>query len=570
MRRTPLTPTRLNPSLARRRRAAAAIATTAALGLVLTGCVASQRDSAGGSGSGAKGGGTFVFAASADPVMLDPAFASDGETFRVARQIFEGLVGTKPGTADPAPLLAKSWKTADDGLSTTFDLRDGVTFSDGTTFDAKAVCANFERWYGWTGVNQSPNLSYYYGKLFGGFKDASDPAKQGIYGGCDAKDATTATITLKKPFAGLVASMSLPAFSMQSPTAMKKYDADGTSGGEDDPRFSPYATAHPTGTGPFVLGKWDRGQAVTLKRNEKYWGEKAKIDTAVVRTIADGNARLQALKSGDIDGYDLVSPGDLDGLRSGGFTIEQRAPFNVLYLGFNQAVPALADVRVRQAIAHAIDRKAVITQSLPQGTVPAQEFMPDLVTGFTKDVTTYDYDPAKAKALLAEAGQSNLELTFNYPTGVSRPYMPSPEDTFLAVQSQLQAVGIKVTPKADQWSDYLDRINGSADHGIHLLGWTGDYNDSDNFIGTFFGQKSPEWGFDNPQLFSDLASAKGLATQAEQKPAYEKLNKEVSDFVPGVPLASPVPSLAFGKGVKGYQASPVQDEVWNAVTVTKG
>ena len=555
----------------RRRRRAGALAATVALGLALTGCVASERDpSSGGSGSSGGGGGTFVFAASADPVMLDPAFASDGETFRVSRQIFEGLVGTEPGTADPAPLLATSWKTSDDGLSTTFSLRDDVTFSDGTTFDAKAVCANFERWYGWTGVNQSPNLSYYYGKLFGGFKDGSSDDDKGLYGGCDAADATTAKITLKKPFAGLVSAMSLPAFSMQSPTAMEKYDADGTSGGEDDPRFSAYATAHPTGTGPFVLGKWDRGQSVTLKRNEEYWGDKAKIDTAIIRTISDGNARLQALKAGDIDGYDLVAPGDLAGLEDAGFTIEQRAPFNVLYLGFNQKVPALADLKVRQAIAHAIDRDAVISQSLPEGTVPAQEFMPDLVTGFTKDVTTYDYDPAKAKALLAEAGQSNLELTFNYPTGVSRPYMPSPEDTFLAVQSQLQAVGIKVTPAADPWADYLDRVNGTADHGVHLLGWTGDYNDPDNFVGTFFGQASPEWGFDNPQLFSDLAAAKGLATEDEQKPAYEKLNQEISDFVPGVPLASPVPSLAFGKGVEGYRASPVQDEVWNAVTVTKG
>ncbi len=542
-----------------------------AVGVALTGCVASEREPAGEGAASGEDGGTFVFAASADPVMLDPAFAVDGESFRVARQIFEGLVGTEPGTADPAPLLAESWETSEDGLETTFALQEGVTFHDGTDFDAEAVCANFDRWYTWTGVNQSPNLSYYYGKLFKGFETSDDPELQGgIYGGCTAEDASTATITLTQPFAGFVQAMSLPAFSMQSPTAMAEYDADGTEGSEDDPRFSEYATAQPTGTGPFTLESWDRGQQVTLSRYDDYWGEAASIDTAIVRTIADGNARLQALQSGDIDGYDLVAPGDLAGLEEAGFTIEQRAPFNVLYLGLNQAVPELADVRVRQAIAHAIDRDTVISQSLPEGTVAAEEFMPDLVTGFTEDITTYDYDPERAMALLAEAGASDLELTFNYPTGVSRPYMPAPEDTFLAVQSQLQAVGITVTPQADAWADYLDRVNGSEDHGIHLLGWTGDYNDPDNFVGTFFGAASPEWGFENPELFEALTQARALPTQEEQEPVYEDINAQISEFVPGVPLASPVPSLAFAPRVEGYQPSPVQDEVWNTITLTDG
>jgi len=90
--------------------------------LVLSGCADSDRDDDGDNGGESASGGTFVFAGSAEPVTLDPYFASDGETFRVARQMFEGLVGTEPGTADPAPLLAKSWETSEDGLSTTFTL----------------------------------------------------------------------------------------------------------------------------------------------------------------------------------------------------------------------------------------------------------------------------------------------------------------------------------------------------------------------------------------------------------------------------------------------------------------
>ena len=552
-----------------RSRSIRAAALLGAAALALAGCADSDREDPAASGDGGESssaeGGTFVFAGSADPVSLDPAFASDGESFRVARQIFEGLVGTEPGTPDPAPLLATEWEGADDGLSYTFTLRDGVTFHDGEPFNAEAVCTNFDRWHNWTGLLQSENLSYYYGKIFRGFKD-TDP--KGIYESCTPEGDSEVTIALNKPFAGFVQALSLPAFSMQSPKAMEQYDADNVGGTEDDVRFSEYATAHPTGTGPFTFEKWDRGQQVTLVPYEDYWGDKAKVDRAIVRIIDDGNARRQALVNGEIDGYDLVAPGDLEGLEEDGFQIENRDPYNILYLAFNQAVPALKDIKVRQAIAHAIDKDAVVNQSLPEGSKVAVNFQPDTVAGYTEDVPTYDHDPEKAKALLAEAGQSNLTIEFNYPTGVSRPYMPSPEDTFVAIRSQLEAVGITVTPVADQWSpDYLDKVTGSPEHGIHLLGWTGDYDDTDNFLGVFFGQKTDEWGFDNPEIFSALTEARGVATREEQTPLYEEINKQVMEFLPGVPIAHPVPSLAFAPEVEGYQTSPVQDEVWNTVTV---
>jgi peptide/nickel transport system substrate-binding protein len=430
---------------------------------------------------------------------------------------------------------------------------------------AEAVCTNFDRWYNWTGLQQSENISYYYGSLFKGFADTPEEA---VYESCTADDEFSATIALTQPFAGFVQAMSLPAFSMQSPKAMEQYDADNISGTEDDVRYSEYATAHPTGTGPFQFEAWERGQQVTLVPYEEYWGDQAKVDQVVVRTIADGNARRQALQNGEIDGYDLVAPGDLEGLESDGFQIEQRDPFNILYLGMNQAVPELKDIKVRQAIAHAIDKDAVISQSLPEGSEPATQFIPEAVAGYADDVTEYEYDPEKAKALLAEAGASDLTLQFNYPTGVSRPYMPTPEETFVAIRSQLEAVGITVEPVADQWSpNYLDKIQGTPDHGIHLLGWTGDYNDTDNFVGVFFGTKSAEWGFDNPELVAALTEARGIPTREEQVPAYEDINRQIMEFLPGVPLAHPVPSLAFAPEVKGYQTSPVQDEVWNAVTV---
>ena len=156
----------------------------------------------------------------------------------------------------------------------------------------------------------------------------------------------------------------------------------------------------------------------------------------------------------------------------------------------NQKQKPLDDPEVRKAIAHALNIPEIISASMPEGTQPAIEFVPDMVMGYTEDVPTYDYDPELAQQMLADAGADGATIEFNYPTGVSRPYMPQPEDTFNVVRAQLEAVGLKIKPTADQWSpDYLEKIQGTSKHGLHLLGWTGDYNDTDNFLGVFFGDR---------------------------------------------------------------------------------
>jgi len=550
-----------------RTRVLAAGATIAIGALALAGCT-SQRDDNGGGDAGGDVDSTFVFGASGDPSSLDPAFASDGESFRISRQIFEGLVGVESGTADPAPMLAESWTQSDDGLSYTFQLKEGVKFHDDTEFNADAVCFNFDRQNNFTGIAQSESLSYYWGKIMRGYADTGTS----IYGGCEAASPTEVTITLTEPFAGFIPALSLPAFAIQSPAALEEYKADEVGGTSEAPTLSEYAQAHPTGTGPFKFDSWEPGAEATVSAYDGYWGEQGQVQQVIFRVIGDTTARRQALESGSIDGYDLVAPADLGALESAGYMLTNRDPFNILYLGMNQANPALSDIRVRQAIAHAIDKQQLVTQVLPEGTTVASQFMPDSVIGFNSGVTTYDFDQAAAKSLLAEAGFTDanpLTLTFNYPVNISRPYMPNPEQIFTNLQSQLQAVGIVLNPVSNEWGEYLDLIQGGSDHGIHLLGWTGDYNDPDNFVGTFFGATSNEWGFDNAELFSALTSARGIATEAEQDPAYQAVNEQIATFLPGIPLANPVPTLAFAKRVTSYPASPVQDEVYNEIQLSE-
>ncbi|MCP2266780.1 ABC transporter substrate-binding protein [Promicromonospora thailandica] len=543
-------------------RLAGGVTLVTALAVALSGCVASERDADGGEGGGSDG--TFVFAGSAEPSSLDPAFASDGETFRVARQIFEGLVGVEPGTADPAPLLAESWDISEDGLTYTFNLKEGVTFHDDTPFDAEAVCANFDRWHDWTGLAAHENLSYYYKAVFGGTGEDS------LYDSCEASDAATAVVTLNTPIPELIPALSLPSFSMQSPAALEEFGADEVEGTADAPQLTEYGREHPTGTGPYTFQEWKSGESVTLAANENYWGEIGDVKTIVFTVISDGTARRQALEAGDIDGYDLVAPADVDALKEAGYTILDRDAFNILYLGMNQAAKPLDDVRVRQAIAHAIDKDALVQAALPEGTTPATQFVPEIVTGYSDDVTTYEYDPEKAKDLLKEAGQENLELEFNYPTEVSRPYMPDPAAIYEAVSADLEEVGITVTATPEPWSPtYIDTIQGGENHGLHLLGWTGDYNDTYNFIGTFFGAKSLEWGFDDQEVFDAIKDARNAPLE-EQEAAYMNANEVIMDALPGVPLASPVPSLVVAPGVEGYPISPVQDEVYNVISLGGG
>ncbi|MEV8251745.1 ABC transporter substrate-binding protein [Microbacterium sp. NPDC076768] len=552
----------------KRRRSLIAVTGATIAALALAGCVASERGDDSSDGGGDVDG-TFVFAASSDPASLDPAFAQDGESFRVSRQIFEGLVGTEPGTANPAPLLAESWESSEDGMSHTFVLQEDVTFQDGTPFNAEAVCVNFDRWYNWTGLAASEAFGYYYNKLFKGYADSAADA---VYKSCTPDGDYAVTIELNKPFAGFVASLSLPSFAMQSPSAMQEFGADEVGGSAEAPQLSEYAMGNPVGTGPYQFDEWAPGEQVTLSAYDGYWGDPGQIDEIIFRTIDDPTARRQALESGSIDGYDLVGPADTKALDDDGFTMVSRPPFTILYLAFNQAVPELQDPKVREALSYAVDKDALITQVLPEGTEKATQFVPDTVNGYNPDVTTFDYDPEKAKALLAEAGYDEanpLALTFNYPVNVSRPYMPDPEQIFTVLSSQLAEVGVETTPVSEEWVEYLDRTTGTADHGIHLLGWTGDYNDTDNFVGVFFGQQSSEWGFDNPELFQKLNEARGVSSLEDQTPLYEDINEMVAQFIPGVPLAHPAPTLAFDSRVKSYPASPVNDEVFTDIVLTK-
>ncbi|MGW6511529.1 ABC transporter substrate-binding protein, partial [Streptomyces niveus] len=523
-------------------RAAGAIVTALAVALIATGC-SSERDKEGDSG-GAKD--TFVFGGPGDPGSLDPALASDGETFRVTRQAFEALLKHEPGGSELAPALAEKWSGNDAGTVWTFNLRKDVTFHDGEKFNAAAVCANYDYWFNWKGTYQSSAVSYYWQTVMGGFAANEDPeTPKANYKSCTAKDDSTAVIEVNEPSANLPGGFSLQALAIHSPKALKEYAKQDATAKGDAITYPKYSQVAGTvaGTGPYKVSEWNKGnKEVSLERFDDYWGTKAKIKNLVFRTIDTEDGRRQALQAGDIDGYDLVAPADVKTLESDGFQVPTRDVFNIFYVGMSQEKnAALKKPEVRQAIAHAIDRENLVKTQLPEGGVAATQFMPDTVAGYSDKVKTYPFDTAKAKQLLAGADESALKVEFCYPTEVTRPYMPAPQDMFELMKADLEKAGITVTPKPMKWApDYLDATEAGGCE-LHMLGWTGDFNDGYNFIGTWFAEYDKQWGFKDKGVFDAMKAASIETDPAKRTELYKTANETIIANLPAVPITSSPP-----------------------------
>ncbi|HET6600916.1 MAG TPA: ABC transporter substrate-binding protein [Gaiella sp.] len=516
---------------------------------------------------------TLVFGTASEPTSLDGAVVSDGESLRVIDQITEGLVGLKNGTTIVVPKLATSWKASSGGKVWTFKLRKGVSFQDGTPFNAKAVCANFNRWYNFTGAFASDSTSYYYYTVFGGYKKAAAGlTNTPLYRSCKAVGDSTAVITLRRPNSAFLGALSLTAFGMQSPTAMAKYGANkGTL--SKDGVFTPggqYGVPGgvAVGTGPFKLESWKIGDKLVIVRNDSYWGKKAFLRRVIFRAIPDNAARLQALQTGEIQGYDLVEPQDIPTVqKNSNLKVLDRPAFNVAYVTINQAVKPFDNPLVRQAVAYGLDRAGVVKSFYAgRGTV-ANEFMPPEVVGYSKTVKKYPYNPEKAKQLLRQAGLTlPVEVEFWYPTDVSRPYMPDPARNFQAFAASLDKSGFKVVPKSAPWRpDYVSRVQAGTAGALNLIGWTGDFGDPDNFIGTFFRTKQGQWGFNNPKLFALLNKALIETNLTKRAALYRQANNMIMSYLPGVPYVHTKPALAFQKNVVGYIPSPVSLEPFSTV-----
>jgi peptide/nickel transport system substrate-binding protein len=517
---------------------------------------------AAGTAGGASKAGTLVFGNVGEPTYLDPALVSDGVSFMVTEQIFEGLVKLKPGTTKIVPSLATSWNLKG-GKVWTFNLRKGVKFHDGTPWNAAAACANFNRWYNWTGPFQDPSATFYYQATYGGFKknevaNLSPP----LFKSCRTVGNYRIVVTLTKPSGVFFPSLVIQSFAMQSPTAMKKYGADeATLAGGAFRATGTYAFQHPTGTGPFKFSSWTIGQKVELVRNTKYWGKKARLDKIIIRPIANNQARFDALKTGEINAFDLAPPQDLGGLTGDSrLKVIKRPAFNVAYVTIHQGPGSpMNDIKVRQAVAYGLNRAAVVKNFYYGTGQVAHEFQPPSLFGYSKNVPKYAYNPTKAKALLNSSDcKVPCKIDFWYPTDVSRPYMPDPKRNFEGFAASLNDSGFNVVAHSAPWRPtYVPKVNEGSAGDLNLIGWTGDYGDPDNFLGTFFRNFNPQFGFTNPAITGILNKALNEPNFPKRVKLYQQANVLIMKYLPGIPYAHATPALGAEKRITKLIATPV-------------
>jgi peptide/nickel transport system substrate-binding protein len=532
---------------------------------------------AGATGRAQQASNTLIFSSSADPILLDPAFISDGESLRITDQIFNSLVGFKLGGSAIVPELATSWKASPNGKTWTFRLRHGVRFSDGTRFNAAAVCVNFNRWYNLPGPLQNINVSYYWQTVFLGFHHpaAGSPGpSQSLYRGCTTKGKYSVTIHLSHASSSVISALGLPNFGIASPTALKKYKAN--AGTVDTTGvFHPtgtFATQHPVGTGPWMLKSWTPGVKLVLVPNPHYWGkDKPKLKEVVYRTIADNAARLQALESGEVNAIDQVDPADFGTVKSNAsLKLVKRPTSAVGYVGMNQSMPPMNNLLVRQAVAYGLDRASLVSAFYGGAAQLANQFLPPTLVGFAKSgVPSYSYNPEKAKALLQQAGlKLPVSVTLAYPSSVSRGYMPDPQRNAQAFAASLDKSGFSVNLVTAPWRpDYL----GNATNGkyqLFLLGWIADYFDPQDFLNVHFGSAIPEFGLNDPKLFAALAKADAEPDLAKRAKMYQQASIEVMKTLPVVPYVwASGGTLAMQKNVLGYVPGPIGpvNEPWSLV-----
>jgi peptide/nickel transport system substrate-binding protein len=513
------------------------------------------------------GQATFIFGAQGEPVDLDPAIITDGISSRITRQIYEGLVKYRGATTELAPALAEKWTVSKDGTEWTFTLRKNVKFHDGTPFDAAAVVWNFERWR-FTSHPQHDNVKKagktfeYYGKQFGGFDDKSIITK------VEAVNPATVKITLKTPQGPFLNNLGMFVFDIASPKAVEKHGLA--------------FTKNPVGTGPFRFVEWKVGQEVILEANKDYW-DKAnapKVQRVVIRNIKDNAQRLAALKAGEIHGLEGMNPDDVKVVRADPNLQLLLRPANTTgYVAFNYKVKELKDGRVRQAFAHAINKKAIV-DALYGGTgMVATQFQPPALWGHNKELKDYEYNPERAKQLLRDAGfpQGLKEITWEdgrkeplqfWYLPVSRPYYPNGKEIGEAIAADLAKVGITVQLQTTDWTVYLDkRKNGQLP--LYMLGWTGDNGDPDNFVCYFFCQPgaSTEAFYSNPALAEVLLQAQKLTDQKKRAELYRKAEQMIHDDVARLFIAHNQPPLPFRKNVKGYVPNPTGSEYFNTVSL---
>ena len=413
--------------------------------LLLAACIANFADA---------GGAGITIGMQLEPPLLDPT-ASPAAAISEALygNVFEGLVQFA-ADGSVLPQLAESWDVSPDGLSYTFRLRDGVRFHDGTAFDAGIAKFSLDRAIAPDSVNPQ--------------KSRLEAVRE-----IEAIDAHTLRIVLRHRAGGLLQSLAWGAFVMVAPQSAATNAAE------------------PVGTGPFRVEEWRRGDSLRLVRAQAYWGRPARLARVTFKFIADPNAAYAALMAGDVDAFDnYPAPESVAQFAADPrFAVFVGPTETEVVLALNHRKPPLDNLSVRRAIAHALDRRAVIEGAMFGYGTPIGSHFPPRNPAYLDLTAQYPHDVAQARRLLAQAG---------YPDGFAVTLkLPPPSYARRGgeiIAAQLAAVGIRATIQNLEWAQWLDQVYGRHDFDMSIVGHAEpmDYDiyARDDY---YFGYASPEF-----------------------------------------------------------------------------
>ncbi|WP_181410699.1 ABC transporter substrate-binding protein [Nocardioides humi] len=439
------------------------------------------------------------------------------------------------------PGLAESWDIDETRTKWTFHLREGVTFHDGTPFDADAVVYNFDRYMNPEAPQYDQTVSGRAGLTAAGVKSYRKV------------DDSTFEITTNGVWSHLLEDIVF--LYIASPTAIQTYGKD-------------YAD-HPAGTGPFAFESLTRGQQAVLVANEDYWGGAPKVDKLVLKAMPDVSARLAALRAGEVNWVEAPNPDDIAGLESDGYQVLTNSYDHIWPWILNVRTGPLSDAKVRRALNLAIDRESMATDLLKDTADPALQVAPKASAAYREDNDTFSYDPAEAKRLLAEAGYPDgFSMSVSYPTSGSGNMQPGPMNQLL--QSDLAKVGVKVELKPIEWAAMLTEFE---------TGKIPDDADAVNISLTFIqeafwgmgfatGGYTNVGGYSNPEVDKLLGEAQVELDHDKRYDIYAQIAAVVDQDAPWLDVVNDRNPRALSPDVKGF----IQPKSWfvDLTTVSVG
>jgi len=462
---------------------------------------------------------TLNFALVGNPDTLDPHKTSGTLTFQTIKSLYDTL-------AEPdmngkiVPALAERWEISDDALVWTFYLKKGVVFHNGDKLTSKDVKATYDR---------------IMDKATGSPKAKEFMSIMGI----ETPDDFTVILKLKEPTSPLLASLA-SGWGAILPKGL--IDAGHDFG------------AQPVGTGPFVLKDWTRDSRIVLEKNNNYWMKGLPtLDEIVMHIIPERAVSVQGLISGQVDVAYVIDKDDLPMLEtSPDVKIEKSLTALIMVMSMNCSHPVLKDVRVRQAINHAIDKQKVLDIAYGGGKTIGT-FM-DYDNAYYKDFTAlYPYDPEKARKLLAEAGigqDTTLELFIpqNYELHVKAGEM---------YQDMLAKVGLNVKIKLVDWSAWLSDVYRGAKYDLTAIGHTGKLDPDGTLAG--YGTEGRYVKWINLRTAELIAGARKVSGFENRKKMYDEALEIMAKEVPFMYLGSSYRYTAVRKNVSDFRMTPKLD-----------